>query len=163
MQIKSTSTGPSASRGGSHTTSIARLAWLLDESIRLPGGFRVGIDGFIGLIPGVGDLLGLAASSYILYLARQAGAGKVVLLRMAANALLEAILGSIPVLGDVFDFVFKANMRNLKLLQRYSIAPTHVRRVSLLWLLGIALLMLAVIAGGLTLVVLLLQWLVSLL
>lgn len=141
---------------------IARLSWLLDESIRLPGGFRIGWDGIIGLIPGLGDLMGLAASSYILYLAAQGGTGKVVLLRMAVNILFESALGSIPVIGDIFDFVFKANSRNLRLLQRYTEAPTHVRRVSVLWLVVFLLLTVALVTGVVVLVVQLIQWLVAL-
>jgi len=143
------------------TGRISRLSWLLDESIPLPGGFRIGWDGIIGLIPGLGDLLGLAASSYILYLAAQAGTGKVVLLRMAINILLETTIGSIPVIGDLFDFLFKANSRNLRLLQRYTEAPSRVRRISVVWLLVFLLLTLAIVAGIVVLVIQVIQWLLA--
>jgi hypothetical protein len=154
---------PSALRDDDKSAKVAarvsRLSWFLDESIRLPGGFRIGWDGIIGLIPGLGDLMGLAASSYILYLAAQGGVGKVVLVRMALNILSETVLGSIPVIGDLFDFVFKANSRNLQLLQRYAEAPTRVRRVSAVWLIIFLLLMLLAIAGIVIAVVKLLEWL----
>ena len=140
---------------------VSRLSWLLDESIRLPGGYRIGWDGIIGLVPGLGDLMGLAASSYILYLAAQGGVGKVVLMRMAMNILLETGIGSIPVIGDVFDFVFKANSRNLQLLERHSEAPTRVRRVSALWLTVFLLLVVLAIAGIVVAVVKLLEWLLA--
>jgi hypothetical protein len=140
---------------------ISRLSYLLDEAIVLPGGYRVGWDGIIGLIPGFGDLLGLIASSYILYLAAQGGVGKAVLVRMAFNVLLESVIGSVPVIGDLFDFVFKANTRNLQLLRRYDKAPVRVRRVSTAWVIGFVLLMMALIAGIVMLLVQILQWLVA--
>ncbi len=143
------------------TRRISRLSYFLDEAITLPGGYRIGWDGIVGLIPGLGDLMGLAASGYILYLAAQGGVGKVVLVRMAFNVLLESAIGSIPVIGDLFDFVFKANTRNLQLLQRYDAAPVRVRRVSVAWVIGFLLLLAALVAGIVVLVVQLLQWLIA--
>ncbi|MES2625244.1 MAG: DUF4112 domain-containing protein [Pseudomonadota bacterium] len=140
---------------------ISTLSWLLDESIRLPGGYRVGWDGIVGLIPGLGDLIGLAASSYILYLAAQGGAGKIILARMACNILIETGVGSIPLIGDLFDFVFKANSRNLKLLQRHVAEPARARRVSGAWLSVFLLFILAAVAGIVTLMVELIRWLVA--
>lgn len=165
MNMNAGKTGASRTRPESANDvarRASRLAWLLDESIRLPGGFRIGWDGIIGLIPGLGDLLGLGASGYILYLAAQGGVGKVVLLRMFLNVLLETAIGSIPLLGDLFDFVFKANSRNLRLLERHAAAPVRVRRVSAAWLLGALLLGLVVIAGVVVLIVQIIQWLVAL-
>lgn len=98
---------------------MQRLAWLLDESIRLPGGFRIGADGILGLIPGIGDVTGAVIGSYIIYEARQMGAPRTLLFRMFGNTVLETLIGSIPLIGDLFDFYFKANSRNLKLLQYY--------------------------------------------
>lgn len=98
---------------------MQRLAWLLDESVRLPGGFRVGLDGLLGLVPGVGDISGAAISSYLIYQAHQMGAPRTLLARMAANVALETVIGSVPLIGDLFDFYFKANTRNMKLLQRF--------------------------------------------
>jgi hypothetical protein len=71
------------------------------------------------LIPGVGDAIGLALSAWLALEARRAGASRALLARMAANVGLDAILGSIPLLGDLFDIGFKANRRNLALLQRH--------------------------------------------
>ena len=143
------------------TGRISKLSWLLDESIRLPGGFRIGWDGIIGLIPGLGDMMGLAASGYILYLAAQGGAGKVVLLRMGCNILFETAFGSIPVIGDLFDFFFKANSRNLRLLQRHVETPLRVRRVSMVWLIVFLLLILAALAGIVVMAAQIIQWLVA--
>ena len=140
---------------------ISKLSYLLDESIRLPGGYRIGWDGIIGLIPGLGDVMGLGASGYILYLAAQGGVGKIILMRMAFNIMLETAIGSIPVIGDLFDFVFKANSRNLKLLQNYTAAPTQVRRVSAVWLALILLAVVAVFAGAAFAAIQLIRWLVD--
>lgn len=98
---------------------LRRLAWVLDASLRVPGTrFRVGVDGLIGLVPGVGDLAGGLVSAWLVWRAHRLGARRRVLARMAGNALVEAVLGTVPVLGDLFDFGFKANLRNVRLLER---------------------------------------------
>ena len=111
---------------------LNRLAWLMDNSFCIPGTqIRFGLDGLIGLIPGVGDALGAIISSHILTQAAHMGAPKSLLLKMAFNIGLDAILGVIPVLGDVSDFIWKANQRNVKLLSDYIEQPertvTHSR------------------------------------
>ena len=79
--------------------SLEKLSRLMDSSIRLPGGYRIGWDGIIGLIPGIGDLTGLAISLYILVGARRAGASSATLFKMMVNVTLESVLGAIPVVG----------------------------------------------------------------
>lgn len=96
---------------------LTRLARLMDVQFRLPGTkFRYGLDGLIGLIPGVGDVAGAAISGYIVLEAKRLGASNWILARMIGNVLIEVVIGAIPVLGDLFDIVFKANVRNLRLL-----------------------------------------------
>ena len=96
---------------------LERLAWLLDSSIRIPGTRRtVGIDAIIGLVPVLGDVIGVALSSYILAEAARLGAGRRVLARMAFNIALEGVVGMVPLLGDAFDAAWKANRRNMRLL-----------------------------------------------
>jgi Domain of unknown function (DUF4112) len=109
---------------------LRSMAWLLDNAIPLPGGFRIGLDAIIGLIPGVGDAIGALISVYILNEARSLGAPRSVLMRMSGNVLLETIVGSIPFLGDLFDAGFKANMRNIALLERYQLDPVGSTRSS---------------------------------
>ncbi len=110
---------------------LERLAWLLDSSIRVPGTrWRIGLDGLVGLIPGVGDLLAGAASSYILLQAVRLGVPWAVSLRMALNILLESLVGVIPVFGDLFDFAFKANQRNVQLMLDYFEQPVPTKRRS---------------------------------
>lgn len=99
---------------------IERLAKLMDTAWRMPlTGWRFGLDSVIGLVPGAGDAVNLGVSIYTLNLARKLGAPNSLLIRMAANAGIDFGLGTIPVLGDLFDLYFKSNTRNLKILSEY--------------------------------------------
>lgn len=110
---------------------LARLAWLLDNSIAIPGlRFRVGIDAILGLIPGLGDVLGVLLSSYIVREAARIGAPPSVLMRMAFNVAVEGVVGLVPLVGDVFDAVWKANQRNLALLDAHLAHPQRAKRSS---------------------------------
>src|SRR5690606_19451220 len=102
---------------------LRSLAWFLDNSIPLPGGWRIGVDALIGLIPGIGDAVGAIVSAYIINEARALGAPRSVLLRMSWNVMLDTILGAIPFAGDIFDAAYKSNMKNLALLERYQLDP----------------------------------------
>ena len=147
---------PAAETAGHH---LRRLAWVLDEFVRLPGGYRIGLDGIVGLIPGVGDALGLAAGSYLILRAREYGVPGVVLVRMAGNVLLDALVGAIPLLGDLFDFAFKANRRNLALMERYLQDGRRVRRDSWLRVVGTVLALLAATLLFLFILFRLIRWL----
>lgn len=111
---------------------LNRLARLLDSAFRIPGTqIRFGLDGLIGMIPGIGDAAGGIISSHILTQAAQMGVPKSILLKMAYNIGLDVVLGIIPVFGDVADFMWKANKRNVELLNDYLEQPektvTHSR------------------------------------
>lgn len=125
---------------------LAQLAWLLDNSIPLPGTrFRIGLDPLIGLVPGLGDLLGVLLSSYIVREAARLGAPPSVLTRMAFNVALEGLVGLVPVVGDVFDAAWKANQRNLVLLDAHFRNPRRTVRASRLFVAGLAAVLLAFI------------------
>lgn len=98
---------------------VHQLARLMDSSIRLPGGFRIGVDGLIGLLPVIGDFAAAGVSFYIVAQAARAGVPTRALAPMVLNVALDAVVGAIPVLGDVFDVAFKANLRNARLMDAY--------------------------------------------
>jgi hypothetical protein len=99
------------------------LDWLakwMDNQFALPGtNFRFGFDAVLGLIPGAGDILGLLVSGVLLRIMLRKGAGPILMLCMLGNVLLDALVGVVPLAGDIFDFGFKANRRNVDLLKRY--------------------------------------------
>ncbi len=110
---------------------LKQLAWLLDSSIPVPGTrFTIGIEALIGLFPFLGDLVGVLLSSYILGEAARLGAPKSVLWRMGFNVGLEGVVGIVPFAGDVFDAAYKANQRNVRLLEGWLDDPRRTTRKS---------------------------------
>lgn len=127
--------------------NLDHFAWLLDSSIKIPGtNWRIGLDGLIGLIPGIGDLTAGAISSYIVLQAVRMGVSPLVIARMVLNIALESVLGVIPIAGDIFDFIFKANQRNVQLMHEYLDNPVTVKRRSTLTVISVALLIIAALA-----------------
>lgn len=117
---------------------LSRLAWLLDSSIPIPGTrFTIGADALLGLFPVLGDLLGVLISSYIVNEAARLGAPRTLILRMAINVGVEGVIGVIPFAGDVFDAAWKANQRNVRLLDAWLDRPDKTARTSRLF--GVAL------------------------
>jgi hypothetical protein len=125
------------------------LADLLDQRFTIPGtSIRIGLDPILGLIPGIGDILANVAGSMILVIAAQFNLPKVVLLRMGLNVAINAIIGAIPIFGDIFSIWFRSNAKNAELLERY--AATGARRAGLydrLFVAGIILVLVLLIAG----------------
>jgi hypothetical protein len=108
---------------------LQQLAWLLDSSIPVPGTkLTVGVDALVGLFPVIGDLIGVVFSSYILSQAARLGAPRSVLWRMAFNIALEGVVGIVPLAGDLFDAAFKANQRNVILLEAWLDQPKRTER-----------------------------------
>ncbi len=106
---------------------LRQLARVLDSAFAIPGTkYRVGIDPILGLIPGVGDVVAGLFTAGIIVQAWQLGVPRVVLARMVINLAVDAVLGAVPLIGDLFDFAWKANERNLTLLERH----VHERRVA---------------------------------
>jgi len=129
---------PSVEDSSQTRRRLESLAWLLDESVRIPGfGFRVGLDGLLGLIPGIGDLLTTAISAFVIRQAALLGVPRVVLLRMAFNTSIDLAIGAIPFVGDLFDFGWKANKRNVQLLIKHLDNPVQLTRTSWLAVIGL--------------------------
>jgi hypothetical protein len=123
---------------------LRALARVMDDAVRIPGtNLRFGLDALIGLIPGMGDTAGGLATAYTVVAAHQMGAPKAVLLRMVWNVLVDTLVGSVPVLGDLFDVGFKANRRNVQLLETFVASPRKTERSSSAFLV----LMLALVVG----------------
>ena len=103
----------------------------MDEAFKIPIlGIRVGLDPILGLLPGAGDVVGATLSGWMVITAARMGASPATLLRMLLNLGLDALAGAVPILGDVFDVVFKANRRNLKIVQEQVLDPEGVHRRS---------------------------------
>jgi hypothetical protein len=129
------------------------LTYLLDNSIPISGTpYRIGIDPLIGFIPGVGDFLGMSFSGYLVLESALLGLPKVTLLRMTANILIETLLGTVPFVGDWFDFAWKANVKNMYLLEAH-LASGRARKRADWWFIilllgGLLLVAIAVAALG---------------
>jgi hypothetical protein len=96
------------------------LAQVMDSLFVIPGtGLRLGVDSILGLVPVVGDVLAQIVSAYLIMEARRLGVSKLVLWRMVGNSLIDTAVGAVPLVGDAFDVAFKANIKNLRLLQRH--------------------------------------------
>jgi hypothetical protein len=120
------------------------LSHLLDDFIRIPGTpIRFGLDGIVGFIPGIGDLLGGLASCIIIVAAFVRGVPKVILTRMVLNVAIETAVGSIPFLGNFFDIAWRANRRNYKLLAGSIDEPNRHTASSWLFLAAICLILAA--------------------
>ena len=102
------------------------LAEWLDRRFTIPGtSIRIGLDPILGLIPGIGDIIANLAGSAIILIAAQYRLPKIVLLRMGLNVALNAMIGAIPVLGDIFSIWFRSNVKNAQLLERYAGVEGH--------------------------------------
>lgn len=105
---------------------IKSVSYLMDEQFRFPGTkFRFGIDPIINLFPVVGDMTGFLISAGMLFAVARNGASSKVVVLMSINILIDSIIGPIPVIGNIFDFYFKSNTRNLRLMQEYFVEGKH--------------------------------------
>lgn len=133
---------------------VEALAWLLDNSIPVPGtGRRFGIDALIGFVPVVGDLVSGGIGLFVVWRGSRLGLPRIVVARMLANSAIDFAIGAIPVIGDAFDLWFKANTRNLAIIRRHLEHPETSTRID--WLILLAL------VGGVVAVVVLLGWFVA--
>jgi hypothetical protein len=140
---------------------IRRLSHLLDNALPIPGTpYRVGLDPLIGLIPGIGDAITGLISTYIVLLAMQMGVSRWTLTRMVLNILVESLIGIIPVVGDLFDAVWKSNERNRLLLEE-AIKNPRGPAADRMFVIGLALALVGVFTATGVLAFLLLKWLLE--
>lgn len=110
-------TAPASAADREAVERARQLAYWLDERFRVPGtNWRVGFDGLMGLLPGIGDTAAMLLALYVIIAAHRLGVPKRKLARMGLNLGVDTVVGSIPILGNIFDFAFKANSRNLRLM-----------------------------------------------
>jgi hypothetical protein len=153
-----------SSGGGRETSSrslaaVSKFAYWLDAGIRIPGtNLRFGLDPILGLIPGAGDAAGAILAGWILVEAIRVGASRATLIRIAGNVALDGGLGAVPLLGDIFDFAWKANLRNVALLERHLAAPLRAERADRSFVALVIFGVFAMVAGLLALGTLLTLW-----
>jgi Domain of unknown function (DUF4112) len=134
---------------------IEKLAWVMDSSIPI-GRWRIGLDGIIGLVPGLGDLAGAVISALIVIAGVRAKLPRSAIARMVANVAIEAVVGAVPFLGDLFDMAWKANMRNVAIF-REALHGKRDRRRDTLFVTGLLLALAAIVAFPVVVIVLLLR------
>src|SRR5690242_3600617 len=118
-------------RGRRALQRLRLVARLFDQAFTLPGTkFRFGLDALLGLIPGVGDIAGALVAVFAIRVARDLGAPPAIQLHMLGNIALDGLAGMVPLFGDLFDFAFKAQTRNLALLDRWMASPHRTARRS---------------------------------
>jgi hypothetical protein len=134
--------------------TLRRMSQLLDSAFVVPGAtYRVGLDPILGLIPGIGDLVSPLFTIGVLWQARELGVPRVVELRMIFNVAIDALLGAVPIAGDLFDFAWKANDRNMLLLEQHAqeerpASPGDWLFVALMSLVVLAIAALPFLVGG---------------
>jgi hypothetical protein len=139
-------------------STLQRIEFLLDEAFRVPGTrFRFGLDGIIGLVPGLGDVLVGLFSLVIPVAGWMRGVPYITLVRMIVNVAIGVLIGSVPILGDLFDVIFKANRRNYRLLLLHLVEPR--RHTARDW--GFLLLLAALLAFIFALPILLVLWILA--
>lgn len=149
---------------GTSQTRLRQYAYWLDSGIRIPVlGWRIGLESLLGLIPGVGDATGAILGGWVLVEAVRGGARPATLVRMLINLALDATAGAIPLAGDLFDFVWKANARNIALLDRHQQDPVKAGRADrgfvAVLVIATAVVCVVPVVGGIYLAAKLLGWL----
>ncbi len=141
---------------------LDNLAFYLDGLFRVPGtGWRFGLDALIGLIPNVGDTITSFASFYILVAGVRYGVPKITLLRMAFNIAVDYLVGSIPLIGDAFDFVWKANQMNMNLIRTRAAGKGKGKKSDYIFVFGLIFLLVAILVASIVASGLIIYWVIT--
>jgi len=167
LDTRARNEGEREARGRRGLERLRGIARLFDQAFGIPGTrWRFGIDALFGLIPGLGDIAGALVAVYALHVARGLRAPAVIQLQMLSNVALDALGGTVPVVGDLFDFVFKAQTRNLTLLEDWLKSPHETqhrsRRGMVILPLTILLVFFALTIVGVWMLYLVIHWLFTL-
>jgi len=135
---------------------VEKAAWLMDRAIPLGGKWSVGLDGILGLVPGVGDIAGILVGGFIIAQAIRARLPRSAIGRMVANIAIDGLVGAVPFLGDLFDVAFKANTRNVQIF-REAMAGRRAPARDSLFVAGVFLAILLILAIPVVVIALLLR------
>lgn len=140
---------------------LHKISDVMDRHFKGPFGWRFGWDGLLGLVPVAGDMVTNAISVYVVLRAAQLGVAPSVIVRMGLNLLVENLVDIIPFFGNLFDFVWKANSKNMALVEKYFEEPHAVRRNSIFVLIFTVVLLLVMVIGSLVLAIMAIGWLLT--
>ncbi|MEG4445413.1 DUF4112 domain-containing protein [Microcoleus sp. AT9_B5] len=147
----------------SHVASLRRLrriSHLLDNAIPIPGTkYRIGLDPILGLIPGGGDLISSIFAGYVVFKSAQMGVPQETLVQMAANIVFDSVAGTVPVAGDLLDVAWKANVKNIELLDAHLGSPEQGKKADWLFVAALLLGLMLIVGGVIFLSVMLFGWL----
>ncbi|MEG5138537.1 MULTISPECIES: DUF4112 domain-containing protein [unclassified Microcoleus] len=139
---------------------LRRISHLLDNAIPIPGTrYRIGLDPILGLIPGGGDLIGSIFAGYVVFKSAQLGVPQETLIQMAAHIVFDTVAGTVPVAGDLFDVAWKANVKNIELLDAHLGSPEPSKKADWLFVAALLLGLTLIVGGVIFLSVMLLGWL----
>ncbi|HSF72477.1 MAG TPA: DUF4112 domain-containing protein [Microcoleus sp.] len=147
----------------SHIASLRRLrriSHVLDNAIPIPGTkYRIGLDPILGLIPGGGDLISSLFAGYVVFKSAQMGVPQETLVKMAANIVFDTVAGTVPVAGDLLDVAWKANVKNIELLDAHLGSPEQGKKADWLFVAALLLGLILIVGGVIFLSVMLFGWL----
>lgn len=147
----------------SHVASLRRLrriSHLLDNAIPIPGTkYRIGLDPILGLIPGGGDVISSIFAGYVVFKSAQMGVPQETLVKMAANIVFDTVAGTVPVAGDLLDVAWKANVKNIELLDAHLGSPEQGKKADWLFVAALLLGLILIVGGVIFLSVMLFGWL----
>jgi hypothetical protein len=146
----------------SRLARVRTLARALDSALPIPGtSFRFGLDPILGLVPGLGDLAGAVLSGYIVLAGIRMGVSRSGVLRMVGNIAIDTLVGSVPIVGDLFDAGWKSNNRNVALIERHMADPGTARTANRFLILGAVVALVILLSAGVAVTMLLVRFLIT--